>query len=140
MTVRMLAERLVELAQQLHQEGITLWGGDSLYELAAKLGGEVLIVEPHSGCVSETCRHVSHDPAAPTYKWVPPAGAQLVWLGGETTRDEALVDWYAVFQDGHVQFIEVYEPRAYHGSAELVDNVPEWALAELHRRAAEKGE
>src|SRR5690606_20038002 len=67
-----LVEAVAKAVEKLSRPGIEGWGlrVDSEMETA----GEVLDLSEHVGCTSETCAHVSHDPAAPRRRWVPRSG------------------------------------------------------------------
>src|SRR5690606_19533781 len=97
--------------------------------------GELVEVSERIGCVSETCAHVSHDPAAPMCRWLP-RGGRLVELGSDEEPGEVVVRWFAHLGDDGVRYIRVEEPRFFHATASYVSIVPDWVLARLAEEAA----
>lgn len=133
-----LMEHVLESIEFLSKDGIEGWGlytiaEDGVYEPHGGFGGTLIISGATYGCTSETCGHVSHDPAAPVVKWLPPEGSRLVHLGGETTSDGAERDYYAVVLENGVLFAERYEPPHRHARLRFIEaaHVPKWALARL---------
>lgn len=108
-------------------EGWGLWVSNDLDGL-----GELYEVAPSTGCTSETCAHNSHDPAAPTYKWIPKEGL-LVELGYDCAQYGEYV-FYTLLRDGNEPvFITVKHPHYFHSSAYTIaeEDVPDWALLNL---------
>src|SRR5690606_28346681 len=97
--------------------------------------GGVVDTSEYIGCTSETCAHVSHDPAAPMCRWVPRSG-RLVELGSDEEPGEVTVRWYAHLDGETVRYIRAEESRFFHATASYVSTVPDWALARLAEGAA----
>lgn len=132
----MKMEKLLSAVQtalkKLAQDGIQGWGLNELYFIyddgARETFGELVEVGPEHGCVNETCNHVSHDPAAPTMKWIPPEGYTLHILGEDGERK------YFYIQNSNEEYIIVkVEGGHYHDRLEWgnFEDVPEWILAQL---------
>jgi hypothetical protein len=102
---------------------IEAWGLD----VADSLEGTLEDITPAWGCVSETCRHASHDPAAPNRRWVPGPGYDVVELGYESD-DIVRRTWYLIIGPGDVKFARLEEPRGYHASLyrEEGATLPRW--------------
>src|SRR5690606_20450591 len=58
-----LVTAVAAAVERLSRPGIEGWGLRVCDDMAA--AGEVADVSEHIGCTSDTCAHVSHDPAAP---------------------------------------------------------------------------
>src|SRR5690606_40099655 len=85
MTVSMaLVQAVAAAVERLSRPGIEGWG--LMVSRDMREVGDVLDLGEHVGCTSETCAHVSHDPAAPMRRWVPPHG-RLVDLGAYHDAD-----------------------------------------------------
>src|SRR5690606_19212053 len=80
-----LVTAVAAAVERLSRPGIEGWGLRVCADMAA--AGEVVDVSAHIGCTSETCAHVSHDPAAPYRRWVPRSG-HLVTLGADEEPGE----------------------------------------------------
>jgi len=130
-----LVEAVSRAVERLSRPGIDGWGLRICEDMAA--AGGVVDTSEYIGCTSETCAHVSHDPAAPMCRWVPRSG-RLVELGSDVEPGETRVRYYAHLDGEAVRYIRVTEPRFYHAEARYigVDDVPEWALARLAEGAA----
>ena len=123
-----LVTAVAAAVERLSRPGIEGWGLRVCADMAAV--GEVVDVSEHIGCTSDTCAHVSHDPAAPYRRWVPRSG-RLVILGDDEEPGEVAVWWYAHLDGETVRYIRAEEQRFTWASAEYVDAVPDWALARL---------
>lgn len=128
-------EKLIRAVQtaleKLNRDGIEGWGLNALYityDDGTREFGELVEVGPEYGCTSETCNHVSHDPAAPTLKWIPPEGYRLNFIGDDGERT-----FYHVANDDEEYIIVRVEGGHYHDSLQWGDfeDVPEWMLARL---------
>jgi len=128
-----LVEAVAAAVERLSRPGIEGWGLRVDSEMAA--AGELVDASEHIGCVSETCHHISHDPAAQRRRWVP-KGGRLVELGFDEEPDETIVRYYAHMDGATTRYIRVEEPRFYHAEAQYVTSVPDWALARLASGAA----
>ena len=110
------------------KDGIVGWGLNCL-QLNGKVFGELVQVGPSQGCISDTCNHVSHSPAAPMMKWIPPEGWELSRLG-----DDDRETWYYLVSPEDEEFmIKFMDNHQYHDRLEWAsfDDVPEWLLVEL---------
>lgn len=125
-------EKLISAVQttlkKLSRDGIEGWGLNPLYCDWTEFG-KLIEVGPEHGCTSEMCNHVSHDPAAPTLKWIPPEGYRVREIGEDGERT-----FYHVTNDDNddEEYIIVrVEGRHYHDSLQWGDfeDVPEWMLA-----------
>ena len=114
--------------ERLSRPGIEGWG--LVVSRDMQDAGELMDLGEHFGCTSDTCAHVSHDPAAPYRRWVPRSG-RLVILGDDEEPGEVAVWWYAHLDGETVRYIRAEEQRFTWASAEYVDAVPDWALARL---------
>lgn len=117
--------------------GIEGWGMERVPS-ALHDYGQLVVTSPTTGCTDSTCNHVSHGPAAPTYKWVPNPGSLLIKLGEEEIEGETLLTYYALLVNNQVIYLEKEEPR-FHWAALYVideDEVPTWALARLAQYTA----
>jgi len=125
-------QRALEL---LKRSGIEGWGLSVAPELEEY--GEVIETAPAEGCTSETCAHKSHDPAAPTRRWVPHEGFTLIHLGGETLGDETRIDYFALFSGENVIYLKQVDHPYYWSTLDHVDvsRVPVWALASIVEEA-----
>ena len=122
-------KRALEL---LKRDGIEGWGLNVHPDLEEY--GDIIETAPPEGCTSETCAHNSHDPAAPTRRWVPHEGTTLVHLGGETLGDETRIDYFALLSPGgDVVYLKLVDHPYYWATLDSVDasRVPVWALASL---------
>jgi hypothetical protein len=70
-------------------------------------------ITPAQGCTSETCQHLSHDPAAPVRAWRPKEGPVIFLV--ESRLDGATHEWYYIPAEGRVIHVE----RPTHYWAEL---------------------
>lgn len=125
--MKKLLEAVQRAIEKLQAEGIEGWGLNNLY-LDDQPFGELVQIGPTFGCASETCNHVSHDPAAPTYKWVPPTGWKLVHLGKDDEFD------YYYITDGEEEEVIIKEDRRHYHDRLFWGNfedVPEFLLARL---------
>jgi len=124
-----LVEAVAAAVERLSRPGIEGWGLRVCDDMAA--AGEVVDASEHIGCTSDSCHHVSHDPAAPRRRWVPRSG-RLIELGSDLEPGETIVRWFAhLDDDGSVRCIRLDEPRFYHAAAAYADAVPDWVLARL---------
>lgn len=128
-----LVEAVAAAVARLSRPGIEGWGLRVDSEMAA--AGELVDLGEHVGCTSDSCHHVSHDPAAPLRRWVPRSG-RLVELGSDEEPGEVIVRWYAHLDGEDVRYIRFDESRFYHSTAAYVEVVPDWALARLASGAA----
>jgi len=123
-----LVEAVAKAVERLSRPGIEGWGLRVSPDMED--AGDVVDLGEHIGCTSETCAHVSHDPAAPMRRWVPRSG-RVVELGSDEEPGEVLVRYYAHLDGGSTRYIRVEESRSVWASASYVDTVPDWALARL---------
>jgi len=128
-----LVEAVAAAVERLSRPGIEGWGLRVSPDL--ETAGELMDITEHMGCTSETCAHVSHDPAAPRRRWVPRSG-RLVELGSDEEPGEVIVRWYAHLDGEDVRYIRLDESRFYHSAAAYVEVVPDWVLARLASGAA----
>ena len=129
-----LVEAVAAAVERLSRPGIEGWGLRVSGDMEA--AGELIDLGEHVGCTSDTCAHVSHDPAAPRRRWVPKSG-RVVELGSDEEPGEVIVRWFAhLGDDGSVRCIRLNEPRFYHAAAAYADAVPAWVLARLVSGAA----
>ena len=128
-----LVEAVAKAVERLSRPGIDGWGLRVDSEMAA--AGELVDLGEHVGCTSDSCHHVSHDPAAPLRRWVPRSG-RLVELGSDEEPGEVIVRWYAHLDGEDVRYIRLDESRLYHSAAAYVEIVPDWVLARLASGAA----
>lgn len=131
-------EKLISAVQsaleKLSREGIVGWGLNTLYitydddETRVVEFGELIEVGPEHGCTSETCNHVSHDPAAPVLKWIPPEGYRVHEIGEDGERT-----FYYLANDTEECVIIRVDGGHYHDRLEWgdFDDLPEWMLARL---------
>ena len=128
MNTQTLTEAIARAVAKMESEGITGWGLNNPDE---ELFESVTVSSAH-GCTSQTCNHVSHDPAEPDYKIIPKAG-KLVYLGDETGDEERRYEWHVLITDNEPRFFELRDPRHYHSSIQEIspDQIPDWALARL---------
>ena len=128
-----LVQAVAKAVERLSRPGIDGWGlrvsGDM------EVAGELVDASEHIGCASETCHHISHDPAAPMCRWVPRSG-RVVELGSDEEPGETMVRYYAHLDGATTRYIRVEEPRFYHAVARYIESVPDWALARLAQGAA----
>ena len=123
-----LVTAVAAAVERLSRPGIEGWVLRVCADMAA--AGEVVDVSAHIGCTSDTCAHVSHDPAAPYRRWVPRSG-HLVTLGADEEPGEVAVWWYAHLDGEAVRYIRAEEQRFTWVYAEYVDAVPDWVLSRL---------
>ena len=97
-------EAVQAAVERLSRPGIEGWGLRICEDMAA--AGELVEVSERIGCTSETCAHVSHDPAAPMCRWWP-RGGQLVELGSDEEPGEVLVRYYAHLDGDTTRYIVV---------------------------------
>jgi len=128
-----LVEAVQAAVERLSRPGIEGWGLRVSPDMEGT--GDLMDTTEHIGCTSDTCAHVSHDPAAPHRRWVPKSG-RLVELGIDEEPGEVLVRYYAHLDGDKVRYLLVEEPRFAWASAEYVDAVPDWVLARLAPGAA----
>jgi len=129
-----MVEAVARAVERLSRPGIDGWGLRVSGGMEAT--GELIDLSEHVGCTSDTCAHVSHDPAAPRRRWVPRSG-RIVELGSDEEPGEVIVRWFAhLGDDGSVRYIRLDEPRFFHAAAQYVTSVPDWALARLAQGAA----
>src|SRR5690606_4452215 len=128
-----LVKAVAKAVERLSRPSIEGWGLRVCDDMAA--AGEVVDASEHIGCTSETCAHVSHDPAAPMRRWVPRSG-RIVELGSDEEPGEITVRWYAHLDSEDVRYIRLDEPRFFHAAAQYVTSVPDWCLAGLAHGAA----
>jgi len=129
-TIEKLTDIVARAVSRLQTDGASGWGlnnpDESIFELVE--------IDGASGCTSSTCRHWSHDPAAPMYKAVPRRqSARLACLGTDQEGDELAIDYYVLIDGDDVKFYRLEDPGAYWAQLREVeaDDVPEWALAQL---------
>ena len=103
---------LTEMPEKV--SGISGWGM-VVPELLQK-NGTVEESGEEYGCTSETCRHNSHDPAAPTYTWTPAAGVEVFQLGFDRAEDRMGYDvtWYATQVHGCWYLFSLRDENGYH--------------------------
>src|SRR5690606_3715940 len=128
-----LVASVAAAVERLSRPGIEGWGLHVCEDMAAD--GEMMDLGVHHGCTSDTCAHVSHDPAAPYRRWVPRSG-RLVELGADEEPGETMVRYYAHLYGDTARYIRAEEPRFFHATASYVSTVPDWALARLAEEAA----
>jgi len=128
-----LVEAVARAVERLSRPGIEGWGLQVSCDMRG--AGELMDLGEHFGCTSDTCAHISHDPAAPRRRWVPRSG-RIVELGSDEEPGETMVRYYAHLDGATTRYIRVEEPRFTWASAEYVDAVPDWALARLAAGAA----
>ena len=128
-----LVTAVAKAVERLSRPGIEGWGLQVSRDM--RDAGELMDLGEHFGCTSDTCAHVSHDPAAPHRRWVPKSG-RLVELGIDEEPGEVLVRYYAHLDGDKARYLLVEEPRFAWASAEYVDAVPDWVLARLAPGAA----
>ena len=134
MTVPMaLVEAVAAAVERLSRPGIEGWGLRVSPDLEDT--GDLMDTTGHIGCTSDTCAHISHDPAAPCRRWVPHSG-RLVDLGSDEEPGEVTVRWYAHLDGATTRYIMVVESRFYHAEAAYVDSAPDWVLARLAQGTA----
>ena len=135
MTVSMaLVQAVAQAVERLSRPGIEAWG--LRVTPSMEVAGDLLDITEHIGCTSDTCGHISHDPAAPHRRWVPKSG-RLVELGSDEEPGYVIVRWFAhLGDDGSVGYIRLDESRFFHAAAAYVDVVPDWVLARLASEAA----
>ena len=132
----MKMEKLLSAVQtaleKMQRDGIKGWGLNELYFIyddgTREAFGELIQAGPEYGCTSETCSHSSHDPAAPTMKWVPPEGYSLSILG-----EDAEQTFYYLTNGEDEYIIVLIEGGHYHDRLQWAEfeDVPEWMLARL---------
>ena len=129
-----LVEAVQAAVARLSRPGIEGWG--LVVSRDMRDAGELMDLGAHIGCTSDTCAHISHDPAAPMRRWVPRSG-RIIELGSDEEPGEVIVQWFAhLDDDGSVRCIRLDEPRFYHAAAAYVEVVPDWVLARLASGAA----
>ena len=128
-----LVEAVAAAVKRLSRPGVEGWGLRVCNDMAA--AGEVVDTSAHFGCTSDTCAHVSHDPAAPCRRWVPRSG-RLVELGSDEEPGDVTVRWYAHLDGATTRYILVAESHFFHAEAAYVDSAPDWVLARLAQGAA----
>ena len=127
----MKMEKLLSAVQtaleKMQRDGIKGWGLNMLYYDGTEFG-ELIEAGSEYGCTSEMCSHVSHDPAAPTLKWIPPEGYSLSILGEDGERT-----FYHLANDTEEYIVVRIEGGHYHDRLEWgnFEDVPEWMLAQL---------
>src|SRR5690606_490456 len=128
-----LVQAVAKAVERLSRPGIEGWGLRVDSEMAA--AGALVDLGEHVGCTSDSCHHISHDPAAPRRRWVP-KGGRLVELGSDEEPGETRVRYYAHLDGATTRYIRVEEPRFFHAAAQYVTSVPDWCLASLAQGAA----
>jgi len=128
-----LVKAVAKAVERLSRPSIEGWG--LRVSPAMEVTGELVDASEHIGCTSETCAHVSHDPAAPMRRWVPRSG-RIVELGSDEEPGETMVHYYAHLDGAATRYIRVEESRFYHAEAQYIESVPDWALARLAQGAA----
>jgi len=128
-----LVEAVAAAVERLSRPGIEGWG--LRVSPSMEIAGDLMDITEHIGCTSDTCAHISHDPAAPRRRWVPRSG-RLVELGSDEEPGEVIVRWYAHLDGENVRYIRLDESRLYHSAAAYVEIVPDWVLARLASGAA----
>src|SRR5690606_8373257 len=124
-----MVEAVARAVERLSRPGIDGWGLRVSGGMEAT--GELIDLSEHVGCTSDTCAHVSHDPAAPRRRWVPRSG-RIVELGSDEEPREVIVRCLAhLVADGTLRFIRGDEPRFLRAAAQYVTPVPDWALSSL---------
>lgn len=108
------------------------WGLRLSKEVKA-LGGELVEVAPATGCASERCNHLSHDPAAPTYEWIPPQGSKMYLLGVKDGDNTTIYYFYLRQEDGSRKLLEFHNPLFYWAWMDVIslEDAPEWVLERL---------
>lgn len=126
-SVDIMSARVKDLKAALDKPGIECWG-HNMDNLLQALGGRVIIIGA-TGCKNDTCYHVSHDPYARIYKWIPDETDKLIYIGYE---GDYL--YYALIKNDMVHFIQHYSPRFYHGRVDIIsmDKVPDYLLINLN--------
>lgn len=133
MDIQALTEQVARAIARMEADGIEGWG----LENPDKELFDLVNIGSSTGCTSDTCNHVSHDPASPHYKIVPKSG-KLVTLGNEMDGSETDYIWYALVSDDAPRFFEMRDPRHYWATIKEVeaDKIPDWALAQLGQNAS----
>jgi len=128
-------EDIAKAMGRLSRPGIEGWGLKVFGGMEA--AGDIIDITEHMGCTSETCAHKSHDPAAPTRRWVPHEGFTLIHLGGETLGDETRIDYFALFSGENVIYLKQVDHPYYWSTLDHVDvsRAPVWALASIVEEA-----
>ena len=101
-----------EATKKLAREGIEGWGLQIVTD--HKHLFDFVETQPVNGCISETCHHTSHDPAAPDYKAIPKKG-YLIYLGNSYD-----IDYYLLFAD-KCYALEVTRPKQYYSKISVID-------------------
>jgi hypothetical protein len=123
-------------------EFIEGWGLFRKGERLQKLG-RLEAVGPCSGCTNKVCLHQSHDPAAPVYRWYPPEGAELFYLGCEIREFETKYEWYLLrLPDGEEKIIEWYGLPHYHKRIYFIPQewLPAWIDPEKVKEEVNRNE
>jgi hypothetical protein len=124
-----LVERVQKALENMKAEGIQLWSpsvSDELEEIF-----EVVIAKESVGCTSDTCNHVSHDPASPYIKLIPKQG-RLVRLG-EADYGEVKHIFYVLIMATTTKYFRVIQTQRYYDEISVIDAgaVPDYLLARL---------
>lgn len=103
-------------------DGIHGWG----LQVEDSLAGTLTAVSPPEGCTNRTCHHVSHDPAAPVYRWSPDEG-DLYELGTETYPDAEYTYYLWRLPEVERYLERMSEPNYWAFLHEIAPHeVPEW--------------
>jgi len=123
----MRLEDAVRIAlDRTQRDGIRGWGLHLRHTNLDSLG-ELVQVGPVEGCMSDTCGHMSHSPAAPTLKWVPKQGT-LHRLGADGMKE-----YFVLRLPERDVFLRLRKSDYYHEVLEIVDaeKVPEYLLCDF---------
>ena len=135
MTVEEFVQKLNEIAvavRDAKESPIKGWGLRPPSEDWEVEWFDWVTLTPPCGCTSETCNHVSHDPAAPVIAWVPREGVQVVVLGEED--DEGRITTFIMTKKGReVRFLRLMDQGTYWSMIHEVsmEDVPEYLLARI---------
>lgn len=63
------------------------------------------------------CNHVSHDPAAPVYAWIPPDNIIVI-----RTKSDDKSDYYLVILEDKIEAFEIFSEPFYYDA--VITNIP----------------
>jgi hypothetical protein len=124
-----LVERVQKAVERMKAEGIQLWTPSAPSDELEQIF-EVVIAKESVGCTSDTCNHVSHDPASPYIKLIPKQG-RLLRLG-EVDYGEVKHIFY-VLTATTTKYFRVIQTQRYYDEISVIDAgaVPDYLLARL---------